>query len=180
MRKALLVLITTLILVSLAGLVLFYSSGGFGGRGYGAQNAQPSQRSVWLLLFAVPLGAALVVVVYWVLFPEIKVEKKPTASDPFPSAPVAIEIVSSEKSQALDAVLRVLNPDERKVVEALATSEKGWLLQRDIRWKTGLTRVKTHRVLARLAARGIVKVEKYYNTNKVVLAGWVVADEKNS
>ncbi|MCW4010238.1 MAG: hypothetical protein NWF05_06410 [Candidatus Bathyarchaeota archaeon] len=174
MQKTLLAVIAVLILVSLAGLVLFYSAEDVnGGRGYGAQNAQ-SQRSSWLLVFAVPLAAALVVVVYWVLFPEIKVEKQKTASDESPPAAP----VPAERNMTLDAVLRVLNNDERKVVEALAASGEGWLLQKDIRWKTGLSRVKTHRVLARLAARDIVKVEKYYNTNKVALAGWVGEDAK--
>lgn len=42
-------------------------------------------------------------------------------------------------------------------------------MQKDIRWKSGL-RVKTQRILYRLAERGIVSVEKHYNTNKIALA----------
>ncbi|MFB0567787.1 MAG: helix-turn-helix transcriptional regulator, partial [Candidatus Bathyarchaeia archaeon] len=64
------------------------------------------------------------------------------------------------------------NDDERKIVETLV-AEGGTMLQKDIRWKTGLSRVKTHRVLFRLAKRGIVTVEKYYNTNKITLADWL-------
>jgi len=68
--------------------------------------------------------------------------------------------------------LRVLNEDERKVIEALV-AEDGTMLQKDIRWKTGLSRVKTHRILFRLAKRGIVSAEKYYNTNRITLADWL-------
>ena len=79
----------------------------------------------------------------------------------------------------LDAVLRVLNEDEKKIIETLV-AEGGTMLQKDIRWKTGLSRVKTHRILFRLAKRGIVSTEKYYNTNKIVLASWLMKEKKES
>lgn len=79
----------------------------------------------------------------------------------------------------LDAVLRVLNEDEKKIIETLV-AEGGTMLQKDIRWKTGLSRVKTHRILFRLAGRGIVLAEKYYNTNKIVLASWLMKEKKES
>ena len=78
---------------------------------------------------------------------------------------------------ALDAVLRVLNEDERKVIDTLV-AEGGTMLQKDIRWKTGLSRVKTHRILLRLAKRGIVSAEKYYNTNRITLADWLTKEKK--
>jgi len=74
-------------------------------------------------------------------------------------------------------MLRVLNDDERKVIETLA-AEGGTMLQKDIRWKTGLSRVKTHRILFRLNKRGIVSAEKYYNTNKIKLADWLTKETK--
>ncbi|MCW4019055.1 MAG: hypothetical protein NWF00_10330 [Candidatus Bathyarchaeota archaeon] len=182
MRKAVLAVAAVLVVVSLVGLVLFFSEGGVSeGRGHGSQMMSTSVdlRGVWLLVFVVPLAIAAVVVIYGVLYPERKVEKKPalateaekeTAVSPVSSVPVQ---TPKESSQTLEAVLRVLSPDERKVVEALAATENRTMLQKDIRWKTGLSRVKTHRVIARLVARRIVQVEKYYNTNKVVLADWV-------
>jgi len=78
---------------------------------------------------------------------------------------------------ALGAVLRVLNDDEKKVIKTLV-AEGGTMLQKDIRWKTGLSRVKTHRILFRLAKRGIVSAEKYYNTNKITLADWLTKEKK--
>lgn len=175
MRRAIAFVVITLVAVSLVGLTLFYSTdNGGGGRGYGAQNTQSvsDQRSLWLFVFAIPLAATLVIAVYTALFPQIKVEKKPALTDTAQTNPT--KPIPQEKSQTLDAVLRVLNADEKKVVNALGSSSDGVMLQKDIRWKTGLTRVKTHRVLARLAARGIVKAEKYYNTNRIILADWIV------
>ena len=69
--------------------------------------------------------------------------------------------------------MHVLSEDERKVVEAVAAAGGDAVLQKDIRWTTGLSRVKVHRVVARLSQRGIVQVEKYYNTNKISLAEWL-------
>jgi uncharacterized membrane protein len=174
MRKAVSALAVALILVSLAGLALMYLPQDTGsGRGHGAQNAQAaqSQNLAGMLLFAVPLVAALAVIAYGALFPQIKHEKPDSTQAPIAAAP-------TDKREALEAVLRVLNEDERKVVQALADWHEGFMLQKDIRWKTGLSRVKTHRVIARLSARGIVKAEKYYNTNKVSLADWIVKNEK--
>ena len=183
MERGIVVLVIVLIAVSLVGLVLFFSGGGLGdtGRGYGAQGNENSseQLSLWLAVFAVPLAVALAVIVYALLFPKIKVEKKGAVTIPVQtaSAPAPAPV---EKSQTLEAVLRVLNADEQKVVNAIANSPNGEMLQKDIKWKTGLSRVKTHRVLARLAARRIVVAEKYYNTNKIVLADWIAKDKENS
>ncbi len=178
MRKALLIPVIALVLVSTAGLVMFSYEDGFGGgsggagRGFGAQGAAGAQSSglgsVWLVVFAVPLAVALVAVGYMVAFPEIKTAKPKK------------DAAEAKQSQTLDAVLRVLNEDEKKVVQALAEAKEGTMLQKDIRWKTGMTRVKTHRVLARLAARGIVSAEKHYNTNKITLTNWITTNTKNN
>jgi uncharacterized membrane protein len=151
--------------VSFVGLLLFVFSGGFGGRGHGMAADVP--RSFWLLLFVAPLIVVAMVVGYVLVFPEIGEEK----SDEKPSLVQSVE----EEGSAIDAVLRVLNDDERSVIEALV-AEGGTMLQKDIRWKTGLSRVKTHRILHRLAKRGIVSAEKYYNTNKIMLADWLMRE----
>jgi uncharacterized membrane protein len=175
LRNAFVALFLALLLVvSVTGLVLFFSEGGFGaGRGYSSQN----QHSFWLLIFAAPLAVALVVVGYRIAFPEIKTEIKPEKPEQV-ECEVAEDAEPVERVQSLDAVMHVLSEDERKVVETVASAGGEAMLQKDIRWKTGLSRVKTHRVLARLAQRGIVKVEKYYNTNKIALADWLTKTKK--
>jgi len=172
-----LLFLVLLVAVSVTGLVLFFSEGSSGaGRGFSSQ----SQRSLWLLVFAVPLAVALVLVGYRIVFPVIKTERK--SEEPEQSEGETAESVepAAQQVQSLDAVLHVLSEDERKVVEAVASAGGEAMLQKDIRWKTGLSRVKVHRVIARLAQRGIVKVEKYYNTNKVVLADWLTGTAKET
>lgn len=52
------------------------------------------------------------------------------------------------------------------------------MFQKGIRWKTGLSWVKTHLILLMLAKRGIVSAEKYYNTNRITLADWLTKETK--
>jgi hypothetical protein len=73
----------------------------------------------------------------------------------------------------IDVALRLLESDERNVVETLV-NEGGSMLQKEISWKTGYSRVKTHRVLVRLIRRGVVTSDKYYNTNKITLSNWLL------
>jgi uncharacterized membrane protein len=160
--KALIFLLAISFILSLLGLFFFVLEGGFGGRGHGMGGEAP--QSFWLLLFIAPLVVFLGVLGYAVAFPELGEGKPKIESSSVPMV---------EKGEsALDAVLRVLNEDERKVIEILV-DEGGTMLQKDIRWKTGLSRVKTHRIIFRLAKRGIVSAEKHYNTNKVTLAEWL-------
>lgn len=171
MRNAILVFfLAALLAVSITGLLLFYFAGGFGGgMGHGSQMPYSiSYSSLWLWVFAVPLILAVILVSYRVAFPEIKTEKPKQVES---KAAVVAEPVA--QAQSLDAILHVLNEDERKVVEVIASAGDEAMLQKDIRWKTRLSRVQVHRVIARLSQRGIVKVEKYYNTNKIALSDWL-------
>jgi len=153
--------------VSFVALFLFAFEGGFGGRGHGMAN-EGVPRSLWLVLFVVPLFAAFSVLGYSLVFPSLSIEK-PTEE----ISPLTVE----KGASALTAVLRVLKDDERKVIQTL-TAEGGTMLQKDVCRKTGLSRVKTHRILFRLAKRGIVSVEKYHNTNKIKLADWLTKETK--
>jgi len=105
---------------------------------------------------------------YVLVFPELSEEKPEKESALVPSV--------ERGETALDAVLRVLSEDERKVIETLI-GEGGTMLQKDIRWKTSFSRVKTHRILFRLAKRGVVSAEKYYNTNRITLADWLTKEK---
>jgi hypothetical protein len=71
-----------------------------------------------------------------------------------------------------DSVSKTLTVDERKVVDVL-TKHNGEYLQKYIRTETGLSRLRIHRIVARLAGRGIVTLEQSGNTNKVHLSSWL-------
>jgi len=163
--RTLIFILAVMAVVSFLGLLFFGFEGGFGGRGRGM--GMETMQPFWLALFVVPLVVAIVVLGYALIFPEFSEEKSKSSSAP------AIE----KEEPALDAVLRVLNDDEKKVIDTLV-AEGGTMLQKDIRWKTGLSRVKTHRILFRLAKRGIVSAEKHYNTNKIELADWLRKEKK--
>jgi uncharacterized membrane protein len=83
------------------------------------------------------------------------------------------ENASEQHESRIEVALRLLAADERKVVQALIDAQ-GTMLQKDISWNTGLSRVKTHRILEKLIQRSIVTSEKYYNTKKVTLAEWLI------
>jgi len=165
-RTLIIILVVSLIL-SVLGLLFFVLEGGFGGKGHGMGGQIPW--SFWLLLLVAPLVILASVLGYALVFPEFS-EEKPKRK------PSSVPMVEKGES-ALDAVIRVLNEDERTVIETLV-EEGGTMLQKDIRWKTGFSRVKTHRILFRLAKRGIVSAEKHYNTNRITLAHWLTKEKK--
>lgn len=62
----------------------------------------------------------------------------------------------------------LLLPEERTIIEELRKS-KGAITQSQLVKNTGLSKVKIHRVVNKLVAKGIVKKHSYGLTNKIVL-----------
>jgi predicted transcriptional regulator len=132
--------------------------------------ANTAQNSVLPLIgFITLIGAASAgtggAFYYFTSRPKIALSKQPTLNtvDSTPS-------VNAETPY--DSVLKTLTGDERKVVGVL-TSHNGQYLQKYIRAETGLSRLKVHRIVSRLAERGIVTLEQSGNTNKVYLSSWL-------
>lgn len=65
-------------------------------------------------------------------------------------------------------MLSLLEPDERKIIEALIDNE-GKSSQSDIVKKTGISRVKVSRILKKLEQKGIIKKNQNGMTNTVEL-----------
>ncbi len=105
------------------------------------------------ILFFVTTMASTVGVIYFLVLPEI----------------VNRKLAENGNQVNVQNVINVLLPDERKVVEILL-KHNGAYLQKYISKETGFTRLKTHRVIARLAERGIIITERSGNTNLVKLA----------
>ena len=119
------------------------------------------------ILFVVVVGIVVVSVgglVYFLMIPEIKTITQITQNK--------ITQTSSESS-AFESVLKTLNDDEQKVLMVLK-KHGGKYLQKYIRNEANLSRLKTHRILARFAERGIVTLQKTGNTNEVLLAEWLI------
>jgi uncharacterized membrane protein len=105
------------------------------------------------LLFLSIVLASMVGVIYFLVVPEMK------------------NYVSGNGRETISVVLRTLKPEERKVVGVL-DAHGGTYLQKFITKEAGLSRLKTHRVIAALSERGIVHVEARGNTNEVSLGKW--------
>lgn len=105
------------------------------------------------LLFLFTVLASMVGVIYFLVVPEMK------------------NYVSGEGKDTASVVLRTLKPEERAVVHVL-DAHGGTYLQKFVTKEAGLSRLKTHRVVASLSERGIVHVEKRGNTNEVTLVKW--------
>jgi len=119
------------------------------------------------VLFAVLIGVTVVGIFgvsYYFLYPQMKFGAAKPA--------VALSQPTQNGGAAYESVAKTLTEEERKIINVL-NSHNGKYLQKYIKNETGLSRLQTHRIVARLADRGIVSLEKTGNTNKVFLANWL-------
>jgi uncharacterized membrane protein len=149
---------------------MWSGSSGMMGQTSAAQTATNPLLSYFGVLFAVMIGLIVVGIIglaYYLLYPQIRIG----IVQPQTTFKIISPQVSSETSQ-YNAVSKTLTEEERKIINVL-TAHNGKYLQKYIRNETGLSRLKTHRIIARLADRGIVSLEKTGNTNQVFLADWL-------
>ncbi len=150
--------------------------GGMGGM-MGQPGTTPATTSSGLLpyfgvLFAVLIGVTVIGIVglgYYLLYPQIRVGSVGVIQT---TQNIAAIQPAANGSTAYESVAKTLTEEERKVVEVL-NNHQGKYLQKYIRNETGLSRLQTHRIIARLADRGIVSLEKTGNTNQVYLSSWL-------
>lgn len=121
------------------------------------------------ILFAVLVSVTIVGVIgiaYYLLYPQIRIG----AIQPMQNT--AVPQPATNGTTPLESVAKTLTEEERKIVTVLNAHE-GKYLQKYIRNETGLSRLQTHRIISRLADRGIVSLEKTGNTNQVYLSSWL-------
>ena len=146
--------------------------GGMMGENWGAsspaQTQVTTQNTVFPLLgFAALIGAAVMGTggaIYYFTGPKIRI------TDPVPKT--IVDQTPQNTVTPYVSVSKTLTAEERKVLDVLI-SHNGNYLQKYIRAETGLSRLKTHRIVSRLAERGIVTLEKVGNTNEVNISGWL-------
>jgi len=95
---------------------------------------------------------------------------KATAEAPIP-IPTSTALPVAPAAQNCDLILKTMTPEEQKVYNIL-TAHKGKYLQKYVVKESGLSRLKTHRIVARFAQRGIVSVNEFGNTNEIILSEW--------
>lgn len=134
----------------------------------GMDYSMPS--GVWIVLVALVAIAVLGVLGlgYFLAFPEIRKEALKQSEQ----AGVAREGVDGMTWAVL---MRTSRPDEKKVLSVLA-DHGGAYLQKFVVKEAGLSRLRTHRIVSRLAERGVVSVKSSGNTNQVSLASWLKSD----
>jgi uncharacterized membrane protein len=145
----------------------------------GTQNTAAPYFGVAFIASVAIAVLGIVGLVYFALFPEIRVRNTLAHTPPTlnisPAAAIPVSASTPEptaSASAYDSVLKTMTADERKVIEVLK-KHNGKYLQKYIRSETALSRLQTHRIVARLAERGIVTLEKTGNTNTVLLAAWL-------
>jgi predicted transcriptional regulator len=122
------------------------------------------------VIFAVLIGVTVIGIVglaYYVAYPQMRMGTMQSTA-PYQNLTQQTSSVSSP----YESVSKTLTEEERKIIQVL-NNHNGKYLQKYIRNDTGLSRLKTHRIIARLADRGIVTLEKTGNTNQVFLADWL-------
>ena len=153
---------------------------GYGGMG-GMMNQTPTPTTTtaassmlpyYGVLFAVLIAVTIISVIgvsYYLVYPQIRMGPTQTAA---PTRTVQPTSTITAGVSAYESVSKTLTDDERKIITVLQAHD-GKYLQKYIKTETGLSRLQTHRILARLSDRGIVSLEKTGNTNQVQLADWL-------
>jgi predicted transcriptional regulator len=110
---------------------------------------------------------------YYLAYPQINMGSVKAAS----FTPQQTNVTGTNSSvSAFESIEKTLTEDERKVINKL-NLHQGKYLQKYITKEAGLSKLKTHRIVTRLAERGIVTLEKTGNTNTVTLADWLKKKE---
>ena len=120
-------------------------------------------------LFAVLVSVTIIGIIgvaYYLLYPQIRIGAMQPIQNMAEIQP------ASNGTTPYESVAKTLTEEERKIITVL-NAHDGKYLQKYIRNETGLSRLKTHRIIARLADRGIVSLEKTGNTNQVYLSSWL-------
>lgn len=128
-----------------------------------------SNMMFWLTFWPALLVASLVAIAFAVImnyaYPPIPVSL-PASSSAQPTAQV-----SNQPSSSIDVIMRILKPEELRVINVIRDAG-GMIRQSDITRHTNFSRLKVHRIIARLAERGIIRVERSGKTNNIYLAEW--------
>lgn len=132
----------------------------------GAIFAMPA--GVWAAIVTMSLLLTIGVVGlgYFLAYPEIK-----PGMTPLEAPPASATRAGQGGGMGWDAIMRTSKPEERRILEVLAAHD-GTYLQKFVAKETGLSKLKTHRIVARLSEREVVTMERSGNTNEVSLAAW--------
>lgn len=135
------------------------------------------------------VATAIIGVVFYLAYPELKYIRTRGTCNPqtgstlnhtpqISQAPTTQSKTESQlttqpapTTQKCEVLLKTMTPEEQKVFNVLV-AHKGKYLQKYVVKESGLSRLKTHRIIARFTERGIVSVKEFGNTNEVTVSDW--------
>lgn len=129
---------------------------------------------LWPSVLTISAAAIFIGLAYLIAFPAIKYSQETSPVVTVPTVPTSVETLDP-----LNILIRVSKPDERAVLEVIR-SNRGVCRQKDIVFKTGLSKIKVHRIIARLAERGAVQVKRTGKTNEVAVPSWLMQNRPDS
>lgn len=140
-------------------------------------NGTTAPSFLWLIPIALIVVAALggIGFAFYYAFPEIRVGTAKCALPGETAAPTFSKMNTADVADSVDPfdlVSKTMTLEEGKVLDVLRAHD-GKYLQKYIRNETGFSRLKTHRIIARFAERGIVTLRQSGNTNEVLLCDWI-------
>ena len=143
---------------------------------------------LWIIpvLLGAVVGVAVIGAAFYYAYPELKyirgtcnpiLSNNELGTQPVKKATeTSRTLTSSENAQrfsnSCDVLLKSMTPEEKKVLNVLV-AHQGKYLQKYVVKESGLSRLKTHRIVARFAQRSIVTVNEFGNTNEIVVSDWV-------
>jgi len=158
------------------------TNGNYGGMGGMMGNGNGTSTSyLWLIpttLIAI-VAISVIGVAFYLAFPQLRYVKR-TCDLPSTNS-ISVETSKSDSGSVANSeiapntcgvLLRTMTPEEQKVLNVLV-AHQGKYLQKYVGKETGLSRLKTHRIVARFAQRGIVTVREFGNTNEIIVSDWV-------
>ncbi len=164
------------------------NNGGVGGMMGGNGAGTTATTYLWIIPVALIAAVAIGTIGFgfYTIYPEIRNTRRTcelTKNEPASAIPTktsSIDVpISNAAPNSCEVILKTLTPEEQKVLTVLI-AHKGKYLQKYVGKEAGLNRLKTHRIVARFAERGIVTVKPLGNTNEVTISDWVSGSKAQS
>jgi hypothetical protein len=164
------------------------NNGGMGGMMGGNGTGTTATSNLWIIPIALIAAVAIGTIgfSFYMILPEIRNTRRtcePTKNETgavTPTQTSGIDIpISNATSNSCEVILKTMTPEEQKVLNTLI-AHQGKYLQKYVGKEAGLSRLKTHRIVARFAERGIVTVKPLGNTNEVTISDWVSSSKAQS
>jgi hypothetical protein len=174
--------------MGLGGSTSIAKSGGMGGMMGGNGTGTTATTDLWIIPITL-IATAIIGIIgfgFYIVLPEIRntnracerTKNKTVSAIPTKTSDIDAP-VSKASSNSCKLILKTMTPEEQKVLNTLI-AHQGKYLQKYVGKEAGLSRLKTHRIVARFAERGIVTVKPLGNTNEVTISDWVKGAEIQS